>query len=147
VTRSAVPSALTTATTSTTAGTAAAAAPADERLTSEGANRAYAAVRQALDAVPQLLGRGEGLGSNSWVVSGDRTTTGKPLLANDPHLGVGQPGIWIQNSMHCRTVSASCPLDVSGFSFAGVPGVIIGHNGQIAWGFTNLGPDVTDFYL
>ncbi len=143
VTRSAVPSALTTA---APAG-ATPSAPAEERVTSAGATQAYAAVQEALDAVPQLLGRGEGLGSNSWVVSGDRTTTGKPLLANDPHLGVGQPGIWIQNSMHCRTVSATCPLDVSGFSFAGVPGVIIGHNGQIAWGFTNLGPDVTDFYL
>ncbi|MFQ6173419.1 penicillin acylase family protein [Oryzobacter sp. R7] len=137
VTSSALPSAL----------TASPGAPADARLTSSGADAAYAAAQAALDAVPELLGRGEGIGSNSWVVSGARTTTGKPLLANDPHLGVGQPGIWIQNSLHCRSVSPSCPLDVSGFSFAGVPGVIIGHNGTIAWGFTNLGPDVTDFYL
>ena len=147
VTRSAVPSALRRHRRPDRRGPLPQRHPADERLTSEGANRPTRRSQQALDAVPQLLGRGEGLGSNSWVVSGDRTTTGKPLLANDPHLGVGQPGIWIQNSLHCRTVSASCPLDVSGFSFAGVPGVIIGHNGQIAWGFTNLGPDVTDFYL
>jgi penicillin amidase len=53
----------------------------------------------------------------------------------------------MQNSLHCRTVSAECPLRVSGFSFAGVPGVVIGHNADIAWGFSNLGPDVTDFYL
>jgi penicillin G amidase len=111
------------------------------------ARRAYADVGAALDAVPQLVGRGAGVGSNSWVVAGARTTTGKPLLANDPHLGTGQPGIWIQNGLHCRTVSEDCPLTVSGFSFAGMPGVVIGHNGQISWGFTNLGPDVSDFYL
>ncbi len=116
-------------------------------LTSDPADAAYAAVQNALAAVPELVGRGDGVGSNSWVVSGSRTTTGKPLLANDPHLGVSQPGIWIQNSLHCRTVSPACPLDVSGFSFAGVPGVVIGHNADIAWGFTNLGPDVSDFYL
>ena len=141
VTRSAVPSALTTTPAAVPSG------PADARVVSAGAVDAYASVQRALDAIPQLLGRGEGIGSNSWVVSGSRTTTGKPLLANDPHLGVGQPGIWIQNSLHCRTVGSECPLDVSGFSFAGVPGVIIGHNDEIAWGFTNLGPDVTDFYL
>ncbi len=115
--------------------------------TTDGAKSAYAAVEKALAAVPQLVGHGEGVGSNSWVVSGDHTASGKPLLANDPHLGIGQPGVWIQNSLHCRTVSPECPLDVSGFSFAGVPGVIIGHNADIAWGFTNLGPDVSDFYL
>jgi penicillin amidase len=60
---------------------------------------------------------------------------------------VSQPGIWIQNSLSCRTVSEACPMDVSGYSFAGVPGVVIGHNADIAWGFTNLGPDVSDFYL
>ncbi|MEO6789589.1 MAG: penicillin acylase family protein [Ornithinibacter sp.] len=145
LTRSAVPSALTTgAATRSTSATSDADAAA---MTSAPADAAYAAVQQALDSIPQLLGRGEGVGSNSWAVSGARTTTGKPLLANDPHLGVGQPGIWIQNSLHCRTVSAACPLDVSGFSFAGVPGVVIGHNAQISWAFTNLGPDVSDFYL
>ncbi|MBM6402636.1 penicillin acylase family protein [Phycicoccus sp. CSK15P-2] len=115
--------------------------------TSPAAVSAYAAVQQAMDAVPELVGRGDGIGSNSWVLSGTRTSTGRPLLANDPHLATSQPGIWIQNSLHCRTVGPSCALDVSGFSFAGVPGVIIGHNADIAWGFTNLGPDVTDFYL
>ena len=115
--------------------------------TADGARTAYAAVQAALEAVPVLVGRGDGIGSNSWVVAGSRTSTGKPLLANDPHLGVGQPGIWIQNSLSCREVSSDCPLDVSGFSFAGVPGVVIGHNDRIAWGFTNLGPDVSDFYL
>ncbi|KRE35975.1 penicillin amidase [Janibacter sp. Soil728] len=101
----------------------------------------------AIDAVPALLGRGDGIGSNSWVVSGERSTTGAPLLANDPHLGVGMPGIWYQMGLHCRQVDEACPLDVSGYTFAGVPGVVIGHNRDIAWGFTNLSPDVTDFYL
>ena len=113
----------------------------------EATQDALAAASQALDAVPELLGHGEGIGSNSWVVSGDRSSTGKPLLANDPHLGISIPGIWYQVGLHCREVSEECPLEVSGYSFAGLPGVVIGHNAKIAWGFTNLAPDVTDFYL
>ncbi|WP_131103585.1 penicillin acylase family protein [Ornithinimicrobium sufpigmenti] len=101
----------------------------------------------ALAQIPQLLGQGEGVGSNSWVVSGEHTSTGMPLLANDPHLGLSQPGVWMQAGLHCREVTADCPFDVSGFTFAGFPGVIIGQNHQIAWGLTNLDPDVTDFYL
>lgn len=97
--------------------------------------------------LPQLLGTGDGIGSNSWVVSGEHTTTGKPLLANDPHLGPSMPGIWEQMGLHCNKVTTECPFDVSGFTFSGVPGVVIGHNDQIAWGFTNLDPDVTDLYL
>ena len=88
-----------------------------------------------------------GIGSNSWVVDGEHSTTGAPILANDPHLGVSLPGVWMQVGLHCRTVSDACPYDVPGFSFSGVPGVIIGHNADIAWGFTNLGPDVTDLYV
>ncbi len=66
---------------------------------------------------------------------------------NDPHLAIGIPGIWHQVGLHCRSIGPECPFDVSGFSFAGLPGVVIGHNQQIAWGFTNLDPDVTDFFL
>ncbi|CUR57814.1 Penicillin amidase [metagenome] len=112
---------------------------------------AVRAVHRALRAVPALMGSGragaDGLGSNSWVVDGAHSATGEPLLANDPHLGVSMPGIWSQVGLHCRTVGADCPFEVSGFSFAGVPGVVIGHNADVAWGFTNLGPDVTDLYL
>ena len=108
---------------------------------------AFDATAAAIDAIPTLLGKGDGIGSNSWVVSGDRTTTGKPLLANDPHLALGIPSIWTQVNLQCRTVSPQCPFQVSGFAFSGLPGVIIGHNAKIAWGFTNLGADVTDFYL
>ena len=70
----------------------------------------YAEVSRSLAAVPVMLGRGDGIGSNSWVVSGSRTSTGKPLLANDPHLGTGIPGIWYQTGLHCRTVSAAVPV-------------------------------------
>jgi len=104
-------------------------------------------LRGAMDALPSYLGRGDGIGSNSWVVDGEHSATGAPILANDPHLGVSMPGIWVQMGLHCREVSEACPLDVSGFTFSGVPGVIIGHNADIAWGLTNLGPDVTDLYV
>lgn len=106
-----------------------------------------AAVTRALDAVPALLGRGEGIGSNSWVVSGELTATGSPLLANDPHLAGSVPGIWYQVGLHCTDVGEACPFDVAGYSFSGLPGVVVGHNADIAWGVTNLGPDVTDFFL
>ncbi len=90
---------------------------------------------------------GDGIGSNSWAVSGKLTATGNPLLANDPHLGIQMPSIWYQVHLECRPVSDTCPYNVAGFSFPGVPGVVIGHNEQIAWGFTNVGPDVMDLYI
>ena len=89
----------------------------------------------------------DGIGSNSWAVSGELTDTGKPYLSNDPHLGIQMPSIWYQVGLHCVEKSADCPFEVAGFSFAGVPGVIIGHNDKIAWGFTNTGPDVMDLYI
>ncbi|MFD7914222.1 penicillin acylase family protein [Streptomyces sp. NPDC059752] len=101
-----------------------------------------------LDKIPAILGpNGSGIGSNSWVVSGQYTTTGKPLLANDPHLSPQLPSVWYQMGLHCRTVSAQCQYDVAGYTFSGMPGVVIGHNTDIAWGMTNLGADVTDLYL
>ena len=111
------------------------------------ARTVYGEVAAVLDQLPVMVGRGEGVGSNSWVVGPERSSTGKPLLANDPHLGVGIPGIWYQTGLHCRSVSEACPFDVAGFSFAGLPGIVIGHNQSVSWGFTNLGPDVSDFYL
>jgi penicillin amidase len=94
-----------------------------------------------------VIGTGDGVGSNAWAVSGSRTSTGAPLLANDPHLAPTMPGIWYQMGLHCTTVTPQCPFNVTGFTFSGVPGVIIGHNAKIAWGFTNLGADVSDLYL
>lgn len=89
----------------------------------------------------------DGIGSNSWAVSGELSATGAPLLANDPHLGIQMPSIWFQVGLHCIEKNEGCPIEVAGFSFAGVPGVIIGHNDRIAWGVTNLGPDVMDLYI
>jgi penicillin amidase len=116
-------------------------------LRTASARHALEAAQHALDAIPDLVGPGDGVGSNSWVVSGAHTTTGMPLLANDPHLAPSVPSIWYQMGLHCQQVDDTCPFDVAGFTFSGLPGVIIGHNDRIAWGFTNLGPDVTDLYL
>jgi penicillin G amidase len=80
-------------------------------------------------------------GSNNWVVSGDKTASGMPLLADDPHLGLDTPSIWYQ--MHLQ----SPEQNVSGVIFAGVPGIILGHNEDVAWGVTNVGPDVQDLYI
>ncbi len=83
----------------------------------------------------------EGIGSNNWVVAGARTTTGKPLLANDPHLGIQLPSIWYEIGL------TGGGVDVVGSSFPGAPAVIIGHNQRIAWGVTNTGPDVQDLFI
>ena len=108
--------------------------------------RAFAGLSPALlrgaSVVHDLLGNiSDSLGSNDWVVDGTRTTTGKPLLANDPHLGIKMPSIWYEVALR------GGGLDVIGFSFPGTPGVIIGHNNFIAWGVTNVGADNTDLYL
>ena len=108
---------------------------------------ALGALGEGTGKMPDWLGRGDGVGSNSWVVSGEHTDTGAPLLAADPHLGVSAPSALLQVGLHCRDLSAACAYDVSGFSFAGVPGVVVGHNLDIAWSLTNLGADVTDLYV
>ncbi|UYN92399.1 MAG: penicillin acylase family protein [Anaerolineales bacterium] len=87
------------------------------------------------------------LGSNSWVVSGDLTASGMPLFANDPHLGQSAPSIWYQVGLHCEPVGPDCNFNAAGVSFVGAPGVVLGHNDRIAWGFTNVGPDVMDLYV
>jgi penicillin amidase len=93
------------------------------------------------------LASGHGLGSNNWVIGPERSATGGALLANDPHLGIGMPSIWIMNGLHCRTVGDECPWDVVGVSFPGAPAVILGHNARIAWGATNTDPDVQDMFI
>jgi penicillin amidase len=125
--------------------------PAQQRAAPQQSPPQYAAalteLASSLESLPTLMGpAGSDIGSNSWVVSGAHTVSGKPLLANDPHLGAAMPSVWYQVGLHCRTVSAECPFDVAGYSFSGLPGVIIGHNARIAWGFTNLAPDVADLY-
>lgn len=81
------------------------------------------------------------VGSNNWVLSGQKTDTGKPYLANDPHLRIGFPSIWY--TMHL----VGGRYRVVGFTFPGVPGVVIGHNGDLAWGVTNANPDVQDLFV
>ena len=83
----------------------------------------------------------EGMGSNNWVVTGARTITGKPLLANDPHLGFAAPAVWYFAHL-------SAPgLDAIGATLPGIPAIILGHNRTIAWGFTNTAPDTQDLYI
>lgn len=81
------------------------------------------------------------LGSNNWVVSGAHTTTGKPLLSNDMHLGHQVPNLWYEAHLH------SGDFDVAGVTLPGNPYVIVGHNRRIAWGCTNVGPAVEDAYI
>ncbi len=80
-------------------------------------------------------------GSNDWVVSGAHTVTGKPLLCDDMHLGHQMPNLWYEAHLRSGT------LDVAGVTLPGMPFVIVGHNQRIAWGFTNVGPTVTDVYI
>lgn len=90
---------------------------------------------------PVRTGQEAAPGSNAWVVSGKRSATGKPILANDPHLMRNFPSTWYM--IHLEAPG----LNVEGVSLPGLPGVIIGHNERIAWGITNLGFDVQDLYL
>lgn len=80
-------------------------------------------------------------GSNDWVVSGAHTVTGKPLLSNDMHLGHQMPNLWYEAHLHCGN------FEVAGVTLPGVPFVIVGHNQRVAWGFTNVGPTVTDVFI
>jgi len=107
---------------------------------------ALSAAGRALASVPGAAAGG-GAGSNSWVVDDERTASGSALLANDPHLGPSIPGLFDQVGLRCRTVDESCPFDVRGFSLASLPGVLVGHNRDIAWGVTTPYVDTTDLVL
>lgn len=85
-------------------------------------------------------GRRETVGSNNWIVSGEYTASGSPILANDPHLSLSAPPVWYE--MHLR----SGDHDVRGVAFPGVPFIVIGQNRHVAWGFTNVGADILDCY-
>jgi len=135
-----------------------AAAGTGTTLASAGPTPAQAAGWRTLaglaDSIGRLAGldRGGGLadrhgiGSNNLVVAGSLSATGTALLANDPHLGFDMPSVWYMNGLHCRVVNAACPFDVVGVSFPGAPAVVLGHNARIAWGATNVGPDVQDLF-
>ncbi|MBC7917382.1 MAG: penicillin acylase family protein [Rhodoferax sp.] len=98
-------------------------------------------VAQWSDAFANQIGNVEGKGSNNWVVAGTHTTSGKPLLANDPHLGLGAPAIWYFARIQ------SPEFDTIGATLPGFPYVVLGRTAKVAWGFTNTGPDVQDLYL
>lgn len=82
-----------------------------------------------------------GWGSGAWVISGEHTATGKPILASDAHLNLVIPSFWYEIGLHGGR------FDVYGFSFAGVPLIALGHNNRIAWGYTLMNPDVVDLYI
>ena len=101
-----------------------------------------AALLQTRDFIRETLGLGgKHIGSNNWVVSGTRTASGKPMLANDPHLGAQIPSIWYLASIQGDKIHAV------GATLPGLPAVVIGHNENIAWGVTNFGPDVQDVFV
>ncbi|WP_129716510.1 penicillin acylase family protein [Pedobacter sp. SYP-B3415] len=82
----------------------------------------------------------DGIGSNNWAISGSKTRSGYPILANDPHLDLTLPSIWYQIQLHAPGINAY------GVSLPGAPGIVIGYNQDIAWGVTNVAADVLDFY-
>lgn len=100
------------------------------------------AYQEALGSMPLgSVPAGKGVGSNNWVAAGKHTESGRPILANDPHLPPIFPALWYENHL------CTGDLNVSGFTMPGIPGVIIGHNNKLAWGFTNAFPDVQDIYI
>jgi len=86
-------------------------------------------------------------GSNNWVVSGKHTVTGKPMLSNDMHLGLRIPNTWYEAHLEIQAQGSEPNFDVVGFTLPGLPYVLVGHNQRIAWGFTNLIPDVEDVFI
>ncbi len=97
-------------------------------------------VREIARSLPRM-GEGMESGSNNWVVAGGRSQTGKPFLANDPHLSLRAPSVWYFADI------AGGNLNVVGATLPGIPGVVIGHNQRIAWGVTNNAPDTQDLFV
>ena len=106
--------------------------------------RAYIAQLMEQPAMRAIRERGI-VGSNEWAVDGTVTDSGNPIVANDPHLGLGSPATFYE--MHINTKDRGGDLNVTGIGFAGAPGVVQGHNEKISWGSTTNPTDVTDWYL
>jgi penicillin G amidase len=104
------------------------------------------------DDFAQNVGNVEGRGSNNWVISGSHTTSGKPIVANDPHLALSAPAIWYYARVQApgerqADGSLSAPLDAIGATLPGLPFVVLGRTAKVAWGYTNTAPDVQDLYI
>ncbi len=112
--------------------------PADAPITLAGLTRGLGL--EALAAVLPAAAAARD-GSNAWVLAGSRTRTGAPLLANDPHLGLQAPGVWYL--AHLKTQDD----ELIGATLPGVPAIVLGHNGAVAWGLTNTGADVEDLFI
>ena len=135
--------------TTATGGTAAQLSAADAVTADEVVDDAYlldeaATLRQTIAVA---AGGADLSGSNGFVVAPSRSATHAALLANDPHLDISMPSVWFLVGLHCEPVGPQCPYDVAGAGFPGVPGVVLGHNDRIAWGLTNVGPDVQDLFV
>lgn len=106
-------------------------------------DKQFELIKADIEKQRALLGFNDlpGKGSNNWVVSGKYTKSGKPLLANDPHLALSAPAVWYLAELKGPT------LHVIGATLPGIPGVIIGHNDHIAWGVTNVNPDTQELYI
>ncbi len=116
------------------------------------AGQMQSALQQWAASMARDMGTNDGLGSNNWVVAGSKTRSGKPLLANDPHLGLSAPAIWYFARLQspqglADDGSVLSALDVTGATLPGMPFVVLGRTAQVAWGFTNTNPDVQDLYL
>ncbi|MCE6989066.1 penicillin acylase family protein [Dyadobacter sp. CY323] len=97
-------------------------------------------LKKPLNALSDRIPKEEGIGSNNWAIGAEKSITGYPILANDPHLELSLPSIWYQVQLH------SPDFNVYGVSLPGIPGVIIGFNQNVAWGVTNVDADVFDLY-
>lgn len=117
--------------------------PSIERLSNSGAASSSVAASSLYSAFSQQEEELFRPGSNNWVVSGQHTVTGKPLLSNDMHLDHQMPNLWY--TAHLKTTDAE--FDAAGVTLPGIPFVIVGHNQRIGWGFTNVGPTVEDDYI
>jgi penicillin G amidase len=117
-------------------------AAAKSRVSCLGSEVDWGRADRGFDALGWLgLGAGESLGSNSWVLAGSRTVSGRPVLANDPHLKLRAPSTWYLAALDAPGLRAA------GATLPGVPGIIIGHNDRIAWALTSLEPDVQDLFV
>jgi len=121
--------------------------PVTQKISQSRPAPAPVAMAGGINSWAEALGQVEGKGSNNWVVAGSHSASGKPLLANDPHLGLSAPAIWYFARLQAPATGNTAGLDVIGATLPGLPFVVMGRTQKMAWGFTNTAPDVQDLYL